>query len=203
MFADIALAVTSCGTAAATLYAHHLHRRLHTDPLTGLPNRTALYRALHRAQRRPGPARQVGLLLADVDRFKLINDTHGHRTGDAVLTSIAAVLASECRHEEIPIRLHGDEFAVLLTSVRGPAEVEQRASELRTQLAATHRIHGLPLAVTVSLGGTAAPARGATPSSLLARADEQMYGDKNARPVTTLPTAAPVARRRDLPREAA
>ncbi|WP_243790182.1 GGDEF domain-containing protein [Saccharopolyspora gloriosae] len=204
MFAELALVATASGGTAAVAYANRLHRRLHTDPLTRLGNRDALTRVFRRVQRRAGRGGLVGLLLVDVDRFKLINDTHGHRTGDAMLTAIAADLDDSCRPGEVPIRLHGDEFAVLLTNLADVRVAELRARDLRSHLATTHLVDGLPLAVSVSIGAAVDTARTTTLPALLGHADTRMYGDKHTRPVTTLPTrtAAPT-RQRDLPREAA
>ncbi|MCA1191352.1 GGDEF domain-containing protein [Saccharopolyspora sp. 6V] len=195
---------TATGGSAAALYAHRLHHQLHTDPLTKLGNRAALNRVFRRVQRRAGRGGLAGLLLLDVDRFKLINDTHGHRTGDAVLTAIAADLADACRPGEVPIRLHGDEFAVLLTNLDEVRCAELRARELRRHLTTTHVIDGLPLAVSVSIGAAVDTARTSSLPALLGHADTRMYSDKNTQHVTTLPTRPAVpARQRDLPKEAA
>lgn len=202
MFAEIALTATTSGATVASFYAHRLHRRLHTDPLTGLANRAALYRAFDRARHRNRDG-VVGLLLGDIDRFKLINDTHGHSTGDAVLTALGDTLVRVCRRGEVPVRLHGDEFAILLTRLSRAAEANHRAAELRAQLAITHHINATPLTVSVSLGAASGPAREVTLPRLLTDADTGMYQDKTAHSVTTLPTS-PVARRpRDFRRGAA
>ncbi|WP_258348281.1 GGDEF domain-containing protein [Saccharopolyspora gregorii] len=204
MFAELALMATATGGTAAAAYAHRLHHQLHTDPLTKLGNRAALNRVFRRVQRRAGRGGLAGLLLLDVDRFKLINDTHGHRTGDTVLTAIAADLADACRPGEVPIRLHGDEFAVLLTNLDEVRDAELRARELRRHLTATHVIDGLPLAVSVSIGAAVDTARTSSLPALLGHADTRMYSDKRHARVTTLPTIPVVpARQRDLPKEAA
>lgn len=204
MFAEIGLLATTSGGTAAALYAQRLHRRLHTDPLTGLANRTGMARTFRRIQRNAARGGLAGLLLLDLDRFKAINDTHGHRTGDAVLTAVADDLATACRAGEVPIRLQGDEFAVLLTNLGEVRDAELRARDLRTQLATTHLINEAPLAVSVSIGAAVGTARTTTLSALLGHADTRMYGDKRDRTVTTLPTRPAAAPRlRDLPREAA
>jgi diguanylate cyclase (GGDEF)-like protein len=113
----LALAV---GTAA---YAHRralnlaieLQVQATTDALTGLPNRRhvieALDKEVHRAER---SGRPLAIALLDLDRFKLINDTHGHPSGDAVLRSIADVLRRVCRTGDLVGRFGGEEFAVLM-----------------------------------------------------------------------------------------
>ena len=85
------------------------HQSMH-DPLTGLPNRLHL---MHR-QRSLGPGELRALLYVDLDRFKDVNDRHGHDAGDEVLVEFAARLRESCRHEDAVVRLGGDEFAVLV-----------------------------------------------------------------------------------------
>ncbi|WP_433868463.1 diguanylate cyclase domain-containing protein [Saccharopolyspora sp. CA-218241] len=145
----------------------------------------------------------VGLLLCDVDRFKLINDRHGHRTGDLALRAVAADLAGCCRDAEVPIRLQGDEFAVLLPHLPEVRDAEARAREFRTALARTHTCDGLLLETSVSVGAAVDTATATTLSALLGWADGRMYGDKRARHLTALPITPAATRLRDLPREAA
>ena len=107
------------------------------DDLTGLANRRhadeMLARELARSERFGGP---VGLILADVDNFKAINDEYGHPMGDAVLREVADTLLSDRREIDIPARWGGEEFAIVLpgTDVEGAARAAER---IRAALAGT------------------------------------------------------------------
>lgn len=151
--------------------------------MTGLGNRAALVR-LYRRHRRSD--RTVGLLLADLDRFKAINDTHGHDYGNRVLATVGARLAAACLPGEYPIRLHGDEFAVWL----GPCTADhagRRAADVAAVLAAPLLVDGWPITASGSVGAATAPGRAGL-AGLLADADRAMYAAKQATRLTGLPT---------------
>lgn len=204
MFARLGLAATTTTAAAAGLYAHRLHRRLHTDELTGLGNRDALQRAFAATQRRSAPGGLVGLLLCDLDRFKQINDRYGHRFGDRALQVVAGELRRFATGAEVPIRLHGDEFAVLLPNLGEVRSAEARARVLRRQIATgEHTLDGTSVQLSLSVGAAVDTASSTSLSALLNWADGRMYGSKREGRVTTLPTGCSSARRRDLSGEAA
>jgi diguanylate cyclase (GGDEF)-like protein len=204
MLAEIALAATTVGGTTVTgAYARTLFRRLHTDPLTALPNRAALERAFARIQRRARPGELVGLLLGDVDHFKTYNDSRGHRFGDRVLQAIAADLAERATGRELAVRLHGDEFAVLLPGLPEVRDAEARARTFRAALASTRVLDGQRLEVSMSIGAAVDTARDTSLSALLGHADRRLYGHKRHRTTTPLPTEPATCRRRDLPKEAA
>lgn len=205
MIARFGLAATTTTAAAAGLYAHTLHRRLHTDQLTSLGNRDALQRAFTRTQRRTQPGGLIGLLLCDLDRFKQINDRYGHRFGDRALQLIAHELRQFTTGCELPIRLHGDEFAVLLPALDEVREAETRARALRQQIATTrHALDGVPLQLSLSVGAAVDTASHTDLSALLNWADARMYRTKHEQHVTTLPTShASAPRLRELPKESA
>jgi len=97
------------------------------DTLTGLANRKAFnQRLLHLFDALPG-SRPSALLLLDLDRFKSVNDNHGHAAGDAMLRAVATAVQSCVRGSDLAVRLGGDEFAVLLE--RCPADVALRVAE--------------------------------------------------------------------------
>ncbi|QUH05405.1 GGDEF domain-containing protein [Saccharopolyspora erythraea] len=184
MLAEIALSVSSGATGAGLLYGLHarsLARRLHTDRLTGLANRDALERAYTRHARRH-PGHRVGLLVGDVDHFKTYNDTHGHFFGDSVLVCIARALTDTARPGELPVRLHGDEFAVLLTGLRPWESPEDRLGEYTTAIEAIRTVNGLPTRVSLSLGAAVDTASAVDLSTLMGRADRFMYGRKHSAP---------------------
>jgi diguanylate cyclase (GGDEF)-like protein len=186
-----ATATTAGWGLTATIHAARLHRRLHTDPLTGIGNRAALARTARRAARRS--AGLVGLLLADLDGFKAINDAHGHDFGNRVLAAIAGRLAETAGPGELPVRLHGDEFALWLGALVAPEQAEQRRYAVAAALATPVVVGGRRITAAGSVGAAVGPA--ATPlAELLAAADTGMYRAKrthHARRPAALPAPAP------------
>jgi diguanylate cyclase len=120
-----------------------------------------------------------GLMLADIDHFKRINDAYGHAAGDAVIQRLGMVLKQSVRASDVVCRLGGDEFAILLKG-ESPDEFKEAATRIRNVVANTNfdleRAHGLT-SVTVSVGVTAVMS-GDTKESLVARADQAMYRSK-------------------------
>ena len=156
-----------------------LHHQAYHDPLTGLANR-ALFRerlvlALdgHRHEGRP-----IALLFADLDDFKLINDSFGHAMGDRVLRAIGVRLHGAVRPEDLVSRLGGDEFAVLVE--HRPEEAEQIGNQILAALRDPFQIDGHTVGVGASIGlvvpEPADPAL--TADALLRRADAAMYASK-------------------------
>ena len=151
------------------------------DGLTGLANRRhadeMLARELARSERFSGP---VGLILADVDDFKAINDEYGHPLGDAVLREVAGALLGTVREIDVAARWGGEEFAVVLpgTDVEGATRAADRIREAlaRRDLFAPD---GARLHVTASFG-VAASSPGTTGEELVAAADEALYRAKRA-----------------------
>jgi diguanylate cyclase (GGDEF)-like protein len=187
---SVALLATTLGWLASVGYALHLFKRLHTDPLTGLGNRAILETIARRAARsRRGGS--VGLLLLDLDRFKTVNDTHGHAVGNHVLRVLAARLAAHRLPGEFPIRLHGDEFALWLGflphGARGRQVVARRAEEIRRVLAEPITVVGTRLSIAASVGGHVVPAAWLSLSALLAGADAAMYTAKRGGRLSSLP----------------
>lgn len=127
--------------------------QVRTDDLTGLCNRRGLYRHLDRLPELLVGERRLGLLLIDIDEFKLVNDRHGHLVGDAVLRGVAQELSALCGYHDLPCRLGGDEFA-LLAVVRDHAELEARAAAVVEALRRL-RLPGAAasLRLTASVGG--------------------------------------------------
>lgn len=158
-----------------------LRREARTDTLTGLDNRRAIQERaaidLERARRSGAP---VSLALCDVDRFKNINDRHGHDTGDAVLRQAAAVLRGALRQTDALGRWGGEEFIAVLanTEARTAAEIAER---MRAAIDAA-RFEGLPEGATISVGLATATAvsdvHGAW-EDLLKDADRRLYRAKS------------------------
>jgi len=150
------------------------HQALH-DPLTGLPNRLHFARAIDEACAR---GRTVVLLL-DLDRFKEVNDTLGHSTGDDLLKEVAARLTSIVEGGCVA-RLGGDEFGVLIEDA-GEAEGLAEAASIRAMLLAPLPLSAISFTMEASIGIALSPEHGIEAHSLLRHADVAMYVAKNAR----------------------
>ena len=156
-----------------------IQRLIEIDVLTGLLNRRGFEERLRRLQQRGG-AQPLVLALLDVDHFKLINDTHGHSTGDAVLTGIGERLRDTLRPMDLAVRLGGEEFAVIWPHVDtdGEPRLGERLREaIRSRLFET----GVgPVGITVSVGVARSRGPGETPAALFTRADAALYRAKAA-----------------------
>ncbi|WP_427922147.1 GGDEF domain-containing protein [Streptomyces sp. cg40] len=159
------------------VHARWLHSRLTTarrDPLTGLWTRDAFTRRARRLLRDP----RAVVVLADVDHFKQINDTHGHAAGDALLATIAGRLAHGTTPRGVVGRLGGDEFAAVVIDrdATMPDRLHTLARVLARPVDTAPDVH-----TTVSLGWVrAADHPGEDLSALLRRADEAMYAAKRS-----------------------
>ena len=171
-----------------------LVERAHVDPLTELPNRRALddclLREWARAQRQ---GKGLSVVMADLDRFKLINDTHGHPAGDQVLRMAARIIAAQCRQSALPARYGGEEFAIVVPEE--PADAAALLAErCRDEIArARIAIDGQAVGVTASFG-VADSRWAASPESLVELADANLYLAKQAGRNTVVsaePQAAP------------
>lgn len=154
-----------------------LQRLSRMDPLVELANRGFLIqRAQQVLEKRPHQGGDACLLMLDVDDFKQINDSHGHRAGDEVLRHIAAVLRHLARPGDMPARLGGDEFAVLLGQ-RTPAEAMHVAGQIRQHLQEPRTPESADIGFSVSIGIAAAAGTG-TAEDWLAKADKALYHAK-------------------------
>jgi diguanylate cyclase (GGDEF)-like protein len=156
-----------------------LDRLATTDNLTGLPNRgsfeTRLSALGHHFERYGRP---FGLIVGDVDYFKSFNDSHGHEAGDEVLREVAAVFRDAVRQVDLPARMGGEEFVVLLPET-GLAESREVAERIRRAVEARAvSWNGRSLRVTLSLGVAACPESTTRPEELLADADAALYRAK-------------------------
>jgi diguanylate cyclase (GGDEF)-like protein len=151
----------------------------HHDVLTGLPNRMLLQDRLSHAielARRQG--RQFAMLFMDLDRFKHINDSLGHAVGDQLLQSVARRLVRCMRHSDTVSRQGGDEFVVLLSTIKHPDDAAISAQKILTALAVPHLIDELELHVSVSIGISIYPDNGRDAEALTKSADTAMYHAK-------------------------
>lgn len=152
------------------------------DVLTGALSRQAFLRGAQECLRDPAARRGTGLLMLDIDRFKQLNDTHGHAVGDQVLQAFARTIGSAIRPRDLFGRLGGEEFGIALPDT-APAEVAAIAERLRACVAdaATIPAEGAaPIRVTVSIGAAHDSQQPqATLHSLLSYADQAMYRAKH------------------------
>ncbi|HWI11081.1 MAG TPA: EAL domain-containing protein [Burkholderiaceae bacterium] len=162
-----------------------MHVMARHDALTGLPNRLLLLERLQQAIAAAGlsgvaPARHVGLMFIDLDRFKTINDSLGHHVGDRVLTEVARRLQAVVRSSDTVARMGGDEFVIVLPQMKAAADAESIAHKVLHALHAPVRVEDHDLAVTVSVGLATWPDMAEDAASLMSRADAAMYSAKRA-----------------------
>jgi diguanylate cyclase (GGDEF)-like protein len=150
------------------------------DSLTGLLNRSHFLQQLELSLTRPDGAAPGGpvVFFIDLDRFKQVNDQHGHAVGDEVLRIVAARLRRSVRAADLVCRLGGDEFACLLQADAGPAALIRRVSKLLSAVAAPMTLGPLQLRILACVGIARAPGDGQHSAELLAHADAAMYQAK-------------------------
>lgn len=179
MASVVLTALSSVAEYARERTERRLRHQALTDALTGLANRSHLKSAFQReqghARRRSTP---LCLLLMDLDHFKAVNDRHGHETGDAALTHVAALLGERLRSTDLACRHGGEEFAILLADCDAAAGA-RLAESLRAALAESpvrHAGAGVPL--TASFGVAELGRDGHDLDRLLAKADERLFAAK-------------------------
>ena len=151
-----------------------------TDPLTGTRNRRFFDEIIDRELRRHKRYRTpLSIVFIDVDRFKAINDTLGHETGDRVLRDVAAFLLKNIREADYVFRWGGDEFLVLITCTED--EAVRRAIALQQGFAQLPALADLPPGVGLSIGCVEVPTDTDDILPLVQAADERMYADKKSR----------------------
>ena len=158
-----------------------LERLSVTDELTGLANRRHLDDELAReVQRSERHAHPFAVIMLDVDRFKLFNDTHGHPAGDAVLAELARILRKSAREVDTVARYGGEEFFLIVpeTSVTGVALMAERIRASTEAHAFAVGDGAAEVRVTVSLGYAVFPEHGRTPDAMIDAADQALYRAK-------------------------
>jgi diguanylate cyclase (GGDEF)-like protein/PAS domain S-box-containing protein len=155
------------------------------DTLTGLPNRLLLADRLQQAlagASRDGPG--VAVIFLDLDRFKEVNDTHGHQAGDAVLTALALRMQECLRGSDTLARLGGDEFVIVLPNLGSAQDAVVVAEKILDVVSRPIDLPGAALQVSVSIGIAFYPACGEAPEELMRAADAAMYRAKQQGPNT-------------------
>jgi diguanylate cyclase (GGDEF)-like protein/PAS domain S-box-containing protein len=157
-----------------------LHRMAHHDQLTGLPNRHYLTSFLPEAiETARAAGKMLGVVFLDLDRFKHINDTRGHETGDKLLQEVATRLRACVREADVTIRMGGDEFVVIFRNVETYDEVTAGAARIVEALNRPIIIDGHSLETTGSVGVSLYPRDGADMIELLKHSDTAMYQAKD------------------------
>ncbi|TAN65903.1 MAG: diguanylate cyclase [Methylobacter sp.] len=158
-----------------------LQKLASTDPLTGLFNRRVFLERLEQEQAKVARLRRYSavLLMLDLDFFKRVNDTYGHATGDTVLKAFAEIARNNSRATDIPARLGGEEFAILLAGA-DKSDALTMAERLRQQVAEIVIDHEAgPVRITVSIGAAILLADDVNSEAVLHRADAALYEAKD------------------------
>jgi diguanylate cyclase (GGDEF)-like protein len=181
------LALMSELVAAAMFHAakygeSELYIRATHDSLTGLANRSLFYdrlrQAIHLAER---SSKSVGVLNIDMDGLKTINDTHGHRAGDAAITETASRMKKAARRSDTVARIGGDEFALMTPSVTQQHEMVRQSQRLANEVSKPFRFEGHRLQLGISVGFALFPQDGNDINTVLECADRRMYSEKKSR----------------------
>ena len=176
---SMAIVIISLNRLSRTMYRSTAAAR--TDPLTGLANRLRLIRVLSGRIADAADGDAVTLLLIDLDRFKQVNDTHGHLVGDRVLGTVADRLQAAAGRNDLVARYGGDEFAVVLAPGMTAEQMHVGLAAFRAALIEPVLVDGLSVVVGGSVGVATTDDPGTDVLGLVARADRDMYRDKRNR----------------------
>lgn len=175
--ASLSLSDSMTKLARSEAYAQQLAMQ---DPLTHLPNRSAMEEMLRQGLiSLPGRGPGLALLLLDLDRFKMINDTYGHHTGDALIIEVGRRLSALLQPDHQVGRLGGDEFVVIVNQVHNDAAIAELCERILAALAEPVTIQGNRLWAGVSIGVSVAPGHGTERLELMRKADIALYAAKS------------------------
>src|SRR3954471_15400702 len=159
--------------------AERLDHQAHHDPLTGLPNRARFDLALADAlERRRDMSTRLAVLFADIDDFKIINDSLGHRAGDELLVAAAERLSAAMRPGDTIARFGGDEFVILIEGVRSLSDLRGIADRVAEEIRRPFMLDGRRRFLSASVGIAVADGADVTAEELLRDADAAMYQAK-------------------------
>lgn len=164
------------------------------DSLTGLANRRLLLERIGQALVHATRYRtRVLLIVIDIDRFKLVNDTHGHNVGDELLRQVARRLLACVRICDTVCRYGGDEFVVMLPQIDAAGDAEVVCEKIRAHLATPYAVGDESLLVTASIGVALCRDGAQTSSELIDRADAAMYLERTQRKSAAVAVARDIA----------
>jgi diguanylate cyclase (GGDEF)-like protein/PAS domain S-box-containing protein len=162
----------------AEAYIHHL---AYHDPLTGLANRLLFNDRLDQALKQVHRTRRsLAVLMFDLDRFKSVNDSLGHSSGDKLLREVAQRFKSVIREGDTLARLGGDEFALLMSEIRGQTDAASLAASLLSKFEKSIELDGHEIFTSTSIGIAIYPQDGETAEELIRHADLALYAAKDA-----------------------
>ncbi len=179
----------------------HLSQLAQVDPKTGLHNARHFELALEEEVQRSQRLRQTfGVLFADLDRFKLVNDVHGHAAGDSVLQQVAQLLRTQVRPGDLTARFGGEEFVALLRGI-DTKEAAYLGEQLRQAVEAHPFVlpDGTTIRCTISIGVACCPDDATTVATLMDQADMAMYRAKRTRNAVVQAGALPGVPRLPVP----
>jgi diguanylate cyclase (GGDEF)-like protein len=152
----------------------------HYDPLTDLPNRVLFRKQLEHEMKRVQPGQQLAVLYLDIDEFKSVNDSLGHRIGDELLKSVAVSLRCCVEATDFVARLSGDEFAIIQTEVEESADIIDLVARIYRVIREPYECFGHQVTTDASIGIALAPKNGTDLDQILQNADLAMYDAKAA-----------------------
>jgi diguanylate cyclase (GGDEF)-like protein len=174
------VAITASDITARKLNEQQIIHSASHDPLTGLLNRTLLReRITHAIELSSRNHTSTAVFFLDLDGFKQINDSLGHRTGDNLLIQVAARLRAAIRSTDSVIRLGGDEFVVVIPGLANPCDAQPFGEKLVAAMQQPVWVEGLALEITCSIGGALYPGAATNVDDLLAKADIALYDAKH------------------------
>jgi diguanylate cyclase (GGDEF)-like protein len=162
-----------------------IHHLAHHDHLTTLPNRMLMLDRLKVALAGVKRGHYIALHYIDLDKFKPINDRHGHKLGDMVLKKVASGLLRSVRETDTVARIGGDEFVIIQVDLDAISGAKTMADRVLKNISETHFVEDMDLTVSASVGIACSPWDGDTPDELLRKADLAMYRSKNRGPGQT------------------
>jgi diguanylate cyclase (GGDEF)-like protein len=176
----ISMAVLFAGFIAVVIYLlRKFEYQAHHDKLTGLVNRKYFEESFNRLKNRADANGDcIGVVFIDIDKFKEINDRHGHDTGDTVLRSIASRMENHLKEKDLKARMGGDEFLIALADQSSKEQITEVAGRLITELKKPLYVDGLEIPVSVSGGFSFYPDDSRDLETLIKRADTAMYREK-------------------------
>ncbi len=167
-------------TARKFAEEHRTHLALH-DLLTGLPNRALLAEHMRQTIEECNSSQsKAALLLVDLDRFKVINDTRGHQAGDTLLRQVSERISSSLDANELAARIGGDEFAIILRDIKSVEDVSSKCHHLLSQIGKSYAIGDSDQLIGASIGVAMIPDDSDSPDELLRLADLAMYEAKSS-----------------------
>lgn len=176
----VSMAVLFVGFIAVVVYLlRKFEYQAHHDKLTGLANRKHFVDSFVRLRNRADANGDcIGVVFIDIDKFKEINDSHGHDTGDAVLRNIASRMENHLKEKDLKARMGGDEFLIALADLKSKEQITEVALRLIAELKKPLSVNGREIPVSVSGGFSIYPDDSRNLETLISKADMAMYEEK-------------------------